>query len=339
MNKKYIGIVVEFNPLHNGHKRLIDTVKEENPDCILIAAMSGQFVQRGELSIFDKWTRAEAAVNLGVDLVVEIPPLYVLNNANIFANKAMEIFNEYNVTDVYFGSEDLDINELTNISNILINKEDELNKLKNEYHSLPKAFEALLDTKLNPNDTLGICYIAESIKSNYNFEFHRIKRESNQQWSSASRIRKDLWNNIENDKSLIKDAKIRSLDDYSQIILGKIITTDSEIEVIKYLKNILDKKSYDKFSTLVEDSHNKNFTKARIRRDVMKFILELEGTSELLILASSDLGKDILRDSDTYNFRHTKSNTDNYKVERFINILSDSTLEIELAKRTIFKEK
>ena len=54
MNKENIGIIVEFNPLHNGHKHLIDTIRNENSDCNIIAVMSGNFVQRGDLAIYDK---------------------------------------------------------------------------------------------------------------------------------------------------------------------------------------------------------------------------------------------------------------------------------------------
>ncbi len=337
MNKEIVGVVVEFNPLHNGHKRLIDIVKEENPNAILIVAMSGQFVQRGELSIFDKWTRAEAAVDFGVDLVVEIPPFYVLNNANIFAKKAMEIFNEYDVNKVYFGSEKLDIEKITNIANKLNNDNEGLERLKKEYHSLPRAFEEFIGEKLNPNDTLGICYVLESMKFGYEFNFNRVIRESNEIWSSASRIRKDLWNDVQNDRSLVQSDNIRNIDDYSDIIIGKIITTNSDNGVIEYLKGFIIENEYSLFSEIVDNSHNKSFTKAKIRREVMKFVLELEGTNEYIILASNDNGKDILRNSDNYNFRHTKDNIDNYKVERFINLKSNSKLEDELSKKMILK--
>ncbi len=339
MKKEIIGVVVEFNPLHNGHKRLIDIVKNENPNAILIAAMSGQFVQRGELSIFDKWTRAEAAINFGVDLVVEIPPFFVLNNANIFAKKAMEIFKEYGVIKAFFGSESLDIETINGIVDKVICNHLKLEELKKEYHSLPKAFESFIGKELKPNDTLGICYILEARKMNYNIEFNRVIRESTSEWSSASRIRQDLWNNIDNVKSLIKSDDIRNLDDYSDVIIGKLITTDSNNDVINYLKNQLEKNKYNNFSDLINNSHNKSFTKSKLRRESMKFILELSGTEEYIILAANDLGKEILRDSDNYNFRHTKENNDNYKVERFISIKSDSTLELELSKKMILKKR
>ncbi len=336
--KEIIGIVVEFNPLHNGHKRIIDIAKEENPNAYIIVAMSGQFVQRGELAIFDKWTRAEAAIDNGVDLVIEIPPYFVLNNANIFAMKAMDIFNNFDVTKVYFGSETLSIDEIKELAQMVINNPNRLEELKREFHSLPKAFEAFIEKELNPNDTLGICYVLESMKKGYSFEFNRVIRESNEQWSSASRIRKDLWNGIQNNKSLTISNDIRNIDDYSKFIIGKLITTSSENNVINYLQNEVEKNDYSTFNEIIENSHNKSFTKARLRRDLMKFTLELEGTDETIILATNDRGKDVLRDLERYEFRHTKDNVDNYKVERFLSLLKDHNIEEELSKRTIIKK-
>ncbi len=337
MKRELIGIVVEFNPLHNGHKRLIDIAKEENPDASIIVAMSGQFVQRGELAIYNKWVRAEAAIDNGVDLVVEIPPFYVLNNANIFARKAMEIFNDFNVDKVYFGSETLSIDEITEMANKTINDPSGLEELKKEYHSLPLAFEKFIGRKLNPNDTLGICYVLEAMKMNYKFEFNRVIRESNEQWSSASKIRKDLWHGIRNNKSLTKSEEIRNINDYSEFIIGKLLTTSSDNNVVSYLQNWIERNGFTTFTAIIDEAHNKSFTKAKLRREALKFVLELEGTNNIIVLAMNDNGKDILRDLDNYEFRHTKENVDNYKVERFISLKVNYIIEEEISKRTIIK--
>ncbi len=337
MKKEIVGIVVEFNPLHNGHKHLIDTIKKEKPNCILVAAMSGQFVQRGELSIFDKWVRAEAAIDYGVDIVFEIPPYFVLNNANIFASKAMQIFNSVGVDEIYFGTENLDIDEIKSISNKIIANQDELIELSKKNHSLPKAFEEFLGKKLDPNDTLGICYVAESMKLNYEFNFNRVVRESGGQWSSASRIRNDLWNNIENNKTLINELSIRNIDDYSELIIGKLVTSESNNDVIKYLSKCAIYNDTNIISDLIEKSHNSSFTKSKLRRELIKFTLELEGSDELIVLSSNSLGKDVLRDLEGYNFRHSKDNNDNYRVERFLSLKNNSNIKTELSKKTIFK--
>lgn len=337
MSKENIGIIVEFNPLHNGHKHLIDTIKKENPDCNIVAVMSGNFVQRGELSIYDKWSRAKAGIDYGVDLVIEIPPYFVLNHANIFAKKALEILNEYEVKKIYFGSENLDINEINTIVDKIIDNEDELNSLKNELHSLPKAFSQFIGKDIKPNDILGICYVLEAKKLNLDIIFNRVQRTSGEEFTSASKIRMDLVRSIGNDKSLMNGETLMNTDDYSDIIIGKLITSNIDDNVINYLKDVAINKKPKSFYELIKLSNNSSYTKARLKRDLLKFVLELEGTDERIILSMSEKGKAILKNSEDYKFRHDKQNTDNYRVERFISIKSENTLEIFLSKSTIIK--
>ncbi len=335
MKNKIIGIIVEFNPLHNGHKKLIDTIKAENPDAFLIAAMSGNFVQRGELSIYDKWVRAESAIEHGVDLIVEIPPYYVLNNANIFAKKAVEQLGNFGASEIYFGTENLEINEIELISEYVISNESKLDKLKKEYHSLPKAFEALLNIKLKPNDTLGICYILEAKKSKIPMIFKRIERESNGTFKSASDLRAMIKNNINSNNSLIdKNEKIYNIENYSDIIIGKLLTSDTDINIINYLKTKCLENNIKSFDHLIDISSNKNFTKSRLRRELIKYIIELEGSNKNIILAINNNGKNILKNNEPYSFRHDKENNDNYKVERFISIKDNISINEKIAKHT-----
>ncbi len=337
MNKENIGIVVEFNPLHNGHKNLIDNIKRENPDCNIVAVMSGNFVQRGELAIYDKWSRAEAAIDNGVDLIIEIPPFFVLNHANIFANKAVEILSEYNVSKIYFGSENLGIEGINNAVDKILKNEDYLNELKNELHSLPKAFEKMMNAEFKPNDILGICYVLESRKLGLNIEFHRVERISNEEFTSASKIRLDLIESIGNEKALIKNGDLMNIDDYSDAIIGKLITSNSENSVINYLKDIAIKKKPKTFSDLIEMSNNSSFTKSRLKRELVKFTLELSGNDERIVLGMNDNGKNILKSIKNYKFRHDKANDDNYRVERFISIKSEKNLEVFLSHMTVIK--
>ncbi len=338
MKNKIIGIIVEFNPLHNGHKNLIDTIKNENPNAFIIAAMSGNFVQRGELSIYSKWTRAEYAIEFGVDLVVEIPPFFVLNNANIFAKKSIEILNSFNVQEIYFGSENLDIEKISEISKYAINQNKKLEFLKKKHHSLPRAFEELMDINIKPNDILGICYVMEAIKNKLDIEFKRIERKSNDVFTSASKIRKLIWNNKISKNSLINhDENNFNIETYSDVIIGKLITSKSDVNEINYLQKQCIDNGITSFNELIDKSANKNFTKSRLRRELIKFILELEGSKELIILAATNEGKKILKESDNYVFRHTKENNDNYKVERFISIKRKDKLDKLLSESMILK--
>ena len=102
---KATGIVVEYNPFHNGHKYHLQKTKELNPNNIIIAVMSGDFVQRGEPSIIDRWTKTKMALANGVDLVIELPVFYSSQSAEIFAKGAVGILEELKCESMVFGSE------------------------------------------------------------------------------------------------------------------------------------------------------------------------------------------------------------------------------------------
>ena len=90
---KFFSIVSEFNPFHTGHKHLIEQTKAKTGTDAIVCIMSGSMVQRGDVAIYDKWTRAKAAIENGADLVVELPVCYVLQSADVFARGAVEIIN------------------------------------------------------------------------------------------------------------------------------------------------------------------------------------------------------------------------------------------------------
>ena len=110
----YCGIICEFNPFHNGHKYLIDKAKEITGNEI-ICLMSGNFMQRGEASIQNKYTRAINAVNNGANAVLEFPTIYACSNAENFASGAIKIFNALGVTHLAFGIENTTLETLQKV--------------------------------------------------------------------------------------------------------------------------------------------------------------------------------------------------------------------------------
>ena len=96
------GVIAEFNPFHNGHQYLLDQMEG-----LKIVAMSGNFVQRGEPAIVDKWTRAQMALEGGADLVVELPFLVAVQSADYFAQGAVDILDKLGVQYLAFGTEEL----------------------------------------------------------------------------------------------------------------------------------------------------------------------------------------------------------------------------------------
>ncbi len=108
---KNVGILCEYNPFHNGHARQLSLVRETGGVCVCL--MSGNYVQRGEPAILDKWTRAEAALRCGADVVLELPVAYALRSAEGFAGGAVELFDRMGCMDALcFGSEEASLDKI-----------------------------------------------------------------------------------------------------------------------------------------------------------------------------------------------------------------------------------
>lgn len=117
--KNVIGIVTEFNPFHEGHRYLIDSIRLRYGDCYVVAAMSGDFVQRGEPAIFDKYERCRDALRNGVDMVVQIPEIFSTSSAEDFAAGGVATLRSLSFVDVIlFGSESGDVESLMRVAEL-----------------------------------------------------------------------------------------------------------------------------------------------------------------------------------------------------------------------------
>lgn len=191
--KNILGIVAEYNPFHNGHSYHLETAKQmANADCT-IAIMSGNFTQRGSTSVVNKWTKAQMAIQNGIDLVIELPTIYSVSSAENFAQGAIKILNELNIVNkISFGVETQDIAALNNIATILSQETKEYkNLLSAELKkgiSYPKARENALilyfndDIRYknilnNPNNILGVEYLKALKTTKSAIEPIPIKRE------------------------------------------------------------------------------------------------------------------------------------------------------------------
>ena len=113
---KSVGIIAEYNPFHNGHKYHLEQALTESGADICVAVISGNFTQRGEIALLDKWTRAEMAVRNGVNLVVEMPTVFACSNAGYFAEAGVEILEALGTDFICFGSESGNTEELSRIA-------------------------------------------------------------------------------------------------------------------------------------------------------------------------------------------------------------------------------
>ena len=189
-----LGIVSEYNPLHNGHLHHLNLSKKISGCSFTVAVMSGNFTQRGDTALVDKWTRAEMALKAGVDLVIELPTLYALSSAENFADGAIKILNSLGVVDyISFGSEIGEIAPLNDVASILYKEPKEFSNLISKqlksglsypkarelavsmyFGSSSKKFKEVLE---NPNNILGIEYLKALKKHRSPIEPITIKRD------------------------------------------------------------------------------------------------------------------------------------------------------------------
>ena len=172
---KVLGIIGEYNPFHNGHLYHLEQSKQLTGSTYTVAIMSGNFTQRGSTSLIDKWSKTEAVIQSGIDLVIELPVLYATSSAENFADGAIKLLNSLKVVDyVSFGAETSDIEILNRFADILYREPKQyktiLSHELNKGLSFPKARENALLMYLNdirkyanvlssPNNILGIEYL------------------------------------------------------------------------------------------------------------------------------------------------------------------------------------
>ena len=224
---RVLGIIAEYNPFHNGHLYHIAKSKEETGSQYVIAVISGNFVQRGNTSIVNKWIKARMALLNGVDLVIELPTIYSISSAENFAEGAIKILNSLGVVNTLsFGMEAKDVSTLNNIANVLYTEPKEyITMLSHELkkgNSFPKARENALMMYLNDikryanvmagsNNILGIEYLKAMKKTKSIITPVGIKREKVlyndkyivDEFASATAIRKMLMTKELNDISKV----------------------------------------------------------------------------------------------------------------------------------------
>ena len=285
---KKIGIIAEYNPFHNGHLYQINKIKEIFPDSLIIVILSGNFTQKGDVSIINKWKKAEIALNNNVDLVIELPFCFSTEGADIFAKGSISLLKELKIDTLVFGSELNDIDTLYNLANTQINNKDFDLKLKeyldkglNYPNSLAKALIDFTGYEIKePNDTLGVTYIKEIIKQKANIVPYSIKRtndynslELKGSIVSATAIRNGIKEN-KNINKFIPNYKIENphfIDEYFKLLKYKILT-ENDLSIYQTVDEGIEfrvKKYIDESNSLEElitKCKTKRYTYNRIKR-------------------------------------------------------------------------
>lgn len=278
-----LGIVAEYNPFHNGHLHHLIESKRITNSGYSIAVMSGNFTQRGEVSIVDKWTKTQMAIENGIDLVIELPTLYAISSAENFASGAIKILDSLGIVDfISFGSECDDISILNEVTDVLANEPPEYKTLLSHELSrgvsFPKARERALMMYLNdvrrfanvlsaPNNILGIEYLKALKRQKSDIKPITIKREGSNysddtlpyssSFASASAIRNICQSSL--DISLLQkfmpEASYNILDD--SIKNGNVVKSLSDFD--KVIIYTLRKMTTDEIANLPDVSEGLEF--------------------------------------------------------------------------------
>ena len=325
-----VGVIAEYNPFHNGHLYQIQQIKKKYPNDTIIIAMSGNFTQRGEPAIIDKWNRAKIAINEGADLVVEIPYHFATQSADYFSYAGITLLEKLKVEKLIFGSESNNINDIADIAKAQLENEnfDKLVKIYSKFgYNYPTALSLtlkdltgkIIDT---PNDILGITYIKTILKYGYKIKPESIKRTNNNynskkingSISSATSIRENI-NNLEKIKTtipqktyqLLSKETIHKKDDYFSFLKYKIITesnldqyhlVDKDL-AIRLKKEILHSTSYEELIQKVKFKHQ---TYSKISRALLQILCnytksqakENKNLEYIRLLSFNDKGKSYL---------------------------------------------
>ena len=195
------GIIAEFNPFHNGHKYLLEQASD-----LKIIAMSGNFVQRGEPAIVDKWTRAQMALEAGADLVLELPFLVSVQAADFFAKGAVDILDRLGVEQLTFGTEE--VLDYESISKVYGEKAEQMEaylaglpdslSYPQKTQAMWQEFAGLNFSGSTPNHILGLAYAkavaGKAIKlcpiQRQGAGYHSLS--ANQEFASATALRQNL---------------------------------------------------------------------------------------------------------------------------------------------------
>jgi len=290
---KTIGIIVEYNPFHNGHLYQINKTKQMFPNSTIIVIMSGHFMQRGEPSIINKWEKTKIALKNKVDLVIELPFHFASQSADTFSKGAIEIAKHLKIDILMFGSESGDIIHLTKFAKIQLENKDYNKKIKEyikEGMSYPNAVSKALkyttnDTIEKSNDILGISYIREIIKQRAKIEPVCIKRTNDyydintkNKITSASSIRKTLRKSKKIKKQVpietykaIKKNNLHFLEDYFPYLKYKIMT-EKDLSIYQTVDEGINNRIKNfiveshSLNELIENIKTRRYTYNKIRR-------------------------------------------------------------------------
>ncbi len=307
---KICTVIAEYNPFHNGHLKQLEYIKNTLKPDYVIVIMSGNFTERGDVAILDKYTRASHAVLGGADLVLELPQVFASQNAEVFSKGALSILSKLpGEKTLCFGAENDNLDSFISLAKVLNNETSDYKRLLKEYLKQGNSFivarrKALSDLYSNldlslldkPNNILGLEYVKAILLNNYDFNINVLKRQDSGfnndtlsgEFSSALSIRTAISNGeIEKTKKALplftyNDLPSKIYNGDSEILYA-LLNSDKEYlkkipDCIEGLENKLKTALYDSFSVeeIIQKVATKRYTDARIRRILINNLLGID---------------------------------------------------------------
>ena len=299
---KICAIICEYNPFHNGHLYQMQEAKRLSKADAILCVMSGDFVQRGEAAIVDKFTRAKHAVLAGADAVIELPTVFATSNAELFAKGAIALLSSIpDVTTLCFGAENADKTAFLDAARQLNDEPKEISEKIKELSatglSYAKARATAWQGKLpmemlsSPNNILGVEYTKAILAKNASIDILPLQRigggynesEMLKNYSSATAIRKAIVNGNAYDKNLPSfvacdlpsklENSLETLEKYA-LLSTPLNDIACVCDCAEGLENAL-KKAAQTDESLTESLTSARYTSSRIRRIVLQNLLKI----------------------------------------------------------------
>lgn len=322
---KVCGIIVEYNPFHNGHRYHAEMARKQTGADIVVAVMSGNFLQRGEPAVIDKWSRAKSALHNGVDLVVELPIEWSVQSADYFAKGAVRILQLLGCDYLCFGTEEHAAFDYGSFGEFVRQNptkiQQEMQRISDPAMSYPQKMtnifrklypEIALDFS-SPNHILGLSYAKENASYQNSMELVPITRKTagyhdeeltDQSIASATAIRKALADDRSTDSfvpettaKFLKEGPIQTWENYWSFLRYQLVSSNlTDLKNIYQMSEGLEVRmqaaakkatSFHEFVTLVK---TKRYTWTRIQRLACYILLNIQNEE--------------LRQQQTYHYIH-----------------------------------
>ncbi len=302
---KICAIICELNPFHNGHKHLLEQARALSDCTAVLCIMSGNFTQRGEACVLDKYTRAKHAVLGGGDCVIELPSAFAVSPAEVFAAGAVKLLSSVpEVTHIAFGCENGNKESYLKAAKILLDENEKFSavlnrELKNGESYITSYKTAFIDVGgerelvSKPNNILALEYVKAILRLKKDIEIVPVKRsgagyndtELHENFSSASAIRANLNSDkiIENVPDYVfKDLKYAFHDEkkfknYLKLVLSRTSSKDLRrvYGASEGLENKILNLANASFDEIIEKCTSRRYSSTRIRRIICENFLNL----------------------------------------------------------------